>query len=60
MCCTANRFCESVPENLSGLIDDDPDPEDWIEPFNTGNTEVDLAVCSADPVAQNAVKGSAT
>jgi len=60
VCSTANRFGGSLPENLSGLIDEAPDPEDWIEPFNTGDTEVDLAVCSADPVAQNSVKGSAT
>jgi hypothetical protein len=48
VCCTANRFCESLPENLSGLTDEDPDPEDLIEPFNAGDTEVNLAVCTAN------------
>jgi hypothetical protein len=38
---------DPFPENLSGLTDEDPDPEDWIEPFNAGDTEVNLAVCSA-------------
>lgn len=33
MCCTANRFGGSLSENISGLIDEDLDPEDWIEPF---------------------------
>ena len=39
---------DPFPENLSGLTDEDPDPEDWIEPFNAGDTEVNLAVCSAN------------
>ena len=34
---------EILSENLSGLKDEDADPEDWIELFNAGETEVDLA-----------------
>lgn len=34
---------EILSENLSGLKDEDSDPEDWIELFNAGETEVDLA-----------------
>ena len=34
---------EILSENLSGLKDEDLDPEDWIELFNAGDTEVDLA-----------------
>ena len=34
---------EILAENLSGLKDEDGDPEDWIEVFNAGDTEVDLA-----------------
>ena len=34
---------EILTENLSGLKDEDLDPEDWIELFNAGETEVDLA-----------------
>ncbi len=33
---------EFLSENLSGLKDEDGDPEDWIELFNAGDTEVDL------------------
>jgi hypothetical protein len=33
---------EILAENLSGLKDEDADPEDWIELFNAGDTEVDL------------------
>lgn len=48
VCSTPNRFGGSLWENFSGLIDDDMDPEDWIEPFNVSDVEVDLAGCSAD------------
>jgi len=34
---------EILAENLSGLKDEEGDPEDWIELFNGGDTEVDLA-----------------
>jgi hypothetical protein len=34
---------EMLSENLSGLKDEDLDPEDWIELYNAGDTEVDLA-----------------
>ena len=34
---------EILAENLSGLKDEEADPEDWIELFNAGDTEVDLA-----------------
>lgn len=34
---------EILSENLSGLKDEDADPEDWIELFNASETEVDLA-----------------
>ena len=34
---------EILSENLSGLKDEDGDPEDWIELYNAGDTEIDLA-----------------
>ena len=44
---------EILSENLSGLKDEDGDPEDWIELYNAGESEVNLAgwSLSNDPEA---------
>ena len=43
---------EILSENLSGLKDEDLDPEDWIELFNAGDTEVDLAGWSLSGIVE--------